>query len=66
MLSTRHGTELDKLWKARFGHGIACFIELEALQLPRQPSVAAIQDFLAKAAVEARGRGLAPAVREPG
>lgn len=62
MLWERHGEELDQLWRAQFGHGIDCLTEVEALQLCRQPSVAGIEDFLAKAAVEARGRGLAPAV----
>lgn len=62
VLWQRHGEELDKLWQAQFGHGIDCLTEVEALQLCRQPSVASIEDFLAKAAIEARGRGLAPAV----
>lgn len=61
VLWSRHGEQLDQLWQAQFGHGIDCLTELEALQLCRQPSVAAIEDFLAKAAVEARGRGLSPA-----
>ena len=62
MLWEKHGEELDQLWKAQFGHGIDCLTEVEALQLCRQQSVAAIEDFLAKAAIEARGRGIAPAV----
>ena len=62
MLWERHGEELDQLWHSQFGHGIDCLTEVEALQLCRQPSVAGIEDFLAKAAVEVRGRGLAPAV----
>ncbi len=62
MLWQRHGEELDRLWHAQFGHGIDCLTEVEALQLCRQQSVAGIEGFLAKAAVEARGRGLAPAV----
>lgn len=65
LLWTRHGEELDQLWQAQFGYGIDCLTEVEALQLCRQQSVAAIQGFLAKAAVEARGRGLASAVGEP-
>lgn len=39
--------------------------EVEALNLCRQPSVAAIEDFLAQAAVEARGRGPVPTVESP-
>ena len=62
MLWQRHGEELDQLWQAQFGYGIDCLTEVEALQLCRQQSVAGIEDFLAKAAVEARGRGLSPAV----
>lgn len=62
MLWERHGEELDQLWQAQFGHGIDCLTEVEALQLCRQPSIAGIESFLAKAAVEARGRGLAPAL----
>lgn len=57
-----HGEELNQLWSARIGHGIDCLTEVEALQLCRRPSIVAIEDFLAKAAVEARGRGLTPAL----
>lgn len=62
MLRERHGKALDDLWLSQFGYGIDCLTQVEALILCRQPSVAAIEDFLAKAAVEARGRGLEPAV----
>lgn len=62
VLWERHGEELDQLWQAQFGHGIDCLTEVEALQLCRQQSVAAIENFLAKAAIEARGRGLVPAI----
>ena len=62
MLWDRHGQALDDHWQARFGYGIDCLTEVEARNLSRQPSVAAIQDFLAQAAIEARGRGLEPAV----
>lgn len=57
MLRARHGKALDQLWKSQFGYGIDCLTELEAQNLCRQPSVDAIEDFLAQAAVEARGRG---------
>ncbi len=63
LLWQRHGEELDQLWRAQFGHGIDCLTEVEALQLCRQPTVAGIEDFLAKASVEARGRGLAPTIQ---
>lgn len=62
MLWEKHGEELDQLWKVQFGYGIDCLTEVEALNLCRQQSVAAIEDFLAQAAIEARGRGLEPAV----
>ena len=62
MLWDKHGQALDHLWQAEFGYGIDCLTEVEAQNLCRQPSVAAIEDFLAQAAVEARGRGLDPAV----
>lgn len=62
VLWRRYGDELNQLWQAQFGYGIDCLTEVEALQLCRQQSVAGIEDFLAKAAIEARGRGLVPAV----
>ena len=65
VLWKRHGKALDDLWQSQFGYGIDCLTEVEALNLCRQHSVAAIEDFLAQAAVEARGRGLETAV-EPG
>ena len=62
MLWDKHGQALEDLWRAQFGYGIDCLTEIEAQNLCRQPTVAAIEDFLAQAAVEARGRGLEPAV----
>lgn len=62
MLRTKHGKDLDALWRRQFGYGIDCLTEVEALILCRQPSVAAIEDFLAQAAIEARGRGFETAV----
>lgn len=62
MLWEKHGEALDQLWQVQFGHGIDCLTDIEAQNLCRQPSVAAIEDFLAQAAIEARGRGLEPAV----
>ena len=62
MLWEKHGEALDQLWQTQFGYGIDCLTEVEAQILCRQPSVDAIQDFLAQAAVEARGRGLEAAV----
>jgi hypothetical protein len=66
MLRERHGKELDTFWTAHFGYGIDCLTEIEAQNLSRQPSLAAIEDFLAQAAIEARGRGLDPAAGRQG
>lgn len=65
LLRTRHGDRLDELWRTHFGYGVDCLTEVDALQLCRQQSVAAVEGFLAKAAVEARGRGLDPAFEQP-
>lgn len=65
MLWMKHGQALDDLWQSQFGYGLDCLTEVEARILCRERSVAAIEDFLAEAAVEARGRGLETAV-EPG
>ena len=62
VLWQRHGQALDDLWQSQFGYRIDCLTEVEALNLCRQHSVAAIEDFLAQAAVEARSRGLQTAV----
>lgn len=66
MLRARHGEALDAFRKAQFGYGIDCLTEVEAQNLCRQQSVAAIEDFLAQAAVEARGRGLEIAIDPDG
>lgn len=62
MLWEKHGEALDQLWQAQFGYGIDCLTEVEGQVLCRQPSVNAIEDFLAQAAVEARRRGFEAAV----
>ena len=62
MLWNRHGEALNQLWQDQFGYGLGCLTEVEAQILCRQPSVDAIQNFLAQAAVEARGRGLEAAI----
>jgi hypothetical protein len=59
----RYGEALDKPWTGQFGYGVECLTELEAQILCRQPSLAAIENFLAQAAVEARGRGLEVALK---
>lgn len=62
MLWNKHGEALDTLWRGQFGYGIDCLTEVEGQNLCRQQSVDAIEDFLAQAAVEARRRGLEPAL----
>jgi hypothetical protein len=62
MLWEKHGEALDQLWQDQFGYGIGCLTEVEGQILCRQPSVDAIEDFLAQAAVEARRRGFPAAV----
>jgi hypothetical protein len=61
MLWEKHGKPLDQFWQGQFGYGIDCLTEVEAQNLCRQPSVDAIENFLAQAAVETRGRGIEPA-----
>jgi hypothetical protein len=63
MLWQKHGSALDILWRERIGHGLDGLTELEAQILCREPSVDAIADRMAQAAVEARGRGLETVVR---
>lgn len=65
VLRERHGEALETFWREEFGHGLECLTELEGQILGREPSVELIRDRLAQAAVEARRRGLDPAV-EPG
>ena len=62
MLWQRHGQPLDQLWRFAVGHGLDCLTNVEAAILCREPSVDAIRDRLAQAAIEARGRGLNPVV----
>ncbi|HEX5258011.1 MAG TPA: hypothetical protein VFW35_04420 [Sphingomicrobium sp.] len=66
MLWEKHGEALDELWQAQFGYGIDCLTEVEAQILCRQPTVDAIEDFLAQAAVEARRRGVEAAIGSKG
>ena len=63
MLRERYGKDLDTLWRSQFGDGIDYLTDVEAVTLCRQPTVAAIEDFLAQATIEARGRGLQPTVQ---
>lgn len=65
LLRERHGEELEQFWQIQFGHGLDCLTDVEGQILGRELSVDAIRDRLAQAAVEARGRGVLPAV-DPG
>ncbi|WP_420265687.1 hypothetical protein [Candidatus Magnetominusculus dajiuhuensis] len=60
-LERRYGQELDEFWRSSFGHGVATLTEAEGGNLLRQSSFDVIRTRLAKAADEARKRGL-PAV----
>lgn len=62
VLRERHGEALENFWREQFGHGLDCLTDIEGQLLGREPSLDAIRDRLAKAAVEARSRGLKPAV----
>lgn len=66
VLWSTHGSALDELWQSQFGYGIDCLTEVEAQILCRQHSVAAIENLLAQAAIEARSRGLQTAVDPDG
>ncbi len=60
MLVAKHGEALETFWQSQFNHGLDALTEIEAQNLGRQESVGTIQDILAQAAIEARGRGLIP------
>jgi hypothetical protein len=58
VLREKHGEGLQNLWRGQFGHGFDCLTKLEGTILCRQQTLESIRDWLAKAAVEIRGRGL--------
>jgi hypothetical protein len=62
MLRERHGEELENLWREQLGHGLDCLTNVEAGILHREPTLESIRNRLAQAAIEARVRGLAPAI----
>ncbi|MBF0337353.1 MAG: hypothetical protein HQL05_05930 [Nitrospirae bacterium] len=57
-LEKKHGQELDEFWRGSFGHAIATLTEAEGGNLLRQSSFDVIRARMAKAAEQARGRGL--------
>jgi len=66
VLRDRHGEGLEHLRREQIGHGLDGLTNLEGEILGREPSLDAIRDRLAQAAVEARGRGLQPAAHARG
>lgn len=62
VLRERHGEDFEQFWKAQFGHALDCLTDIEGKVLGREPTVDAIRNRLAQAAVEARGRGVEPAI----
>jgi len=65
MLESKHGKELDDFWKTVLGHGIDCLTNIEAGYLCRVESIVAIKTRMARAATEARGRGVQPVRLSP-
>ncbi|KJU84816.1 protein TraN [Candidatus Magnetobacterium bavaricum] len=57
-LEKKYGQELDEFWRGSFGHAIATLTEAEGGNLLRQSSFDVIRTRMAKAAEQARGRGL--------
>lgn len=62
VLGERHGEPLQEFWQEQFGHSLQCLTDIEGQILGREPTLDAIRNRLAQAAVEARGRGVEPAV----
>ncbi len=62
MLWAKHGEVLNIFWRTRFGYSIDCLTEVEDQILCREHSVNAIEDRLAKGAIEARSRGVQPTI----
>lgn len=63
MLWERHGEPLEIFWQEQFGHGLDCLTDVEGQVLARAATLDEIRDRLAQATVEARGRGVEPAVQ---
>ena len=61
-LRTRHGQELEKWWKERFGHAFDCLTQSEARYLARSPDVKTIREKIVAAGSKrgSRSRGRSP------
>ena len=62
VLKERHGEDLEQFWQFQFGHGLDCLTDVEGQVVGREPSLDAIRTRLAQAAIEARRRGVEPAI----
>lgn len=60
MLRSKHGKELENLWKSTFGYGLDCLTNVEAGYLAGQSDVDTIRRRLADAAENARAAGIRP------
>jgi hypothetical protein len=58
VIYSKHGDEIDDLWIEKFGHGITCLTEREAIVVSRQHSLIALETILAQATTEVRARGI--------
>ena len=55
---SKHGSELETLWREIYGHGLDCLTEVEGGYVARSPTVDAIARCLVEAAEKAAGSGL--------
>lgn len=65
VLRSKHGQELENIWRDNFGYGLECCTQLEASYLCRQQSVDYIRRRMAKAAKKASERNLSAVQVEP-
>jgi hypothetical protein len=58
MIYATYGSQIDEFWNGRFGHGVDCLTEREAILVSRQRTLERLEACLAQAASEVRARGL--------
>lgn len=63
-LRHKHGADLEKWWRGRFGHAFDCLTQSEARYLARSPDVDTIRDRIAAAIRQGGGRSHARSPRE--